>query len=324
MRKSEQLLNANIEKLAPKRTGSLAALGLVMPDGEEENFEEEQDRKTPAPEDELAASRVLPVRVEMTEAALSRSQAQELSSSRGEPHSTVDGVTRIARHSKRHVDGVESSAGETPDDLSPPVSKLDVADDHLGLGERDDEPDQLVDAQLHGVDDVVIDLTDGSDDLHQEIGAGAAEYPSEEVLDRFGKKFGSSPNTIRYGHYIPSTTFMKLEELKVDLAEITNRRITTENLFRLAQLRFPADSDGWLTLLNRHAEALGVDGGEVPTRHFLGNRVDKRWPSMMSRAKLQLLQAHGIDVDRRFLFSALLEELSMADRNTLQGQLVRS
>jgi len=324
MRKSELLLNANLEKLAPKRTGSLAALGLVLPDDEEETLEEERERLAPAAAEVPAARRVRPVSVGKTEAVRPRSETLGISFVRGEPHSTVDGVTDISRRSKLRDEGVDSPAGESPEDLSPPVSELDEADEHIGHGGLDDETDELVEAQPHKVDDDVVDLRDGSDELPHEQRLSAAEYPSEEVLDRFGKKFGSNPNTIRYGHYIPSTTFMKLEELKVDLAEITNRRITTENLFRLAQIRFPADSDGWLVLLNRHAEALGVDGGEVQTRHFLGNRVDKRWPSMMSRAKLQLLQAHGIDVDRRFLFSALLEELSMADRNTLQNQLLGS
>lgn len=193
-----------------------------------------------------------------------------------------------------------------------------------GVHDLDDSPIQATQRSLGSVepshhdlpDDYVIDLT-GEGDGHT-VSKGLS---TEDVQGRFGKKFGSNGDWIRYGHYVPYTTYIRLEELKVDLAEMSNRRITTETLFRLALQYFPSDADGWVKLLQRHAAVLGVDGPDVPTRHFLGNRVEKKWPSMMSRAKLQLLQAHGIDVDRRFLFGALLEELTTKDRLELLTHL---
>jgi hypothetical protein len=317
MRKSEQLLNANLEKLTPKRTGSLAALGFVIGD---ESISENSDAESNETSDQSSATIALSPRQHETDIASSLFVEY-----RDKPPSdyNTNSTTQIGNllqeksdeYTRENSPGHEDSAGSTLNSvtLTAEDSTLlsESADERPNGGERNNSEIML----------------EPSEDLsyknHSHTGSELSieEYSNGGVLDIFEKKFGSSPNTIRYGHYIPSATFMKLEELKLDLSELTNRRITTENLFRLAQLRLPSTPEGWLALLNRHADALGVDGGEVQTRHFLGNRVDKRWPSLMSRAKLHLNKAHGIDVDRRYLFSALLEELAMTDRSILLGQL---
>lgn len=345
MKRSEQLLQANLDKFANRRTGSLAALGVVPDDVSELLEDDTPEELEAAPKSKNGQSsgkgkdKEAPSRRAIMHSGEESRTVPEAVPSRGASDGRRGAESEAEERSSRHNGNAHVASETSPEDLpgsTDQASTSSTIDDAL-------RSDDAVEDHARPLDDSHLDV-DGRLDVNRRLDddAESEERPSHSaVIDltetvggtqenddpepgvsdglvgRFGKKFGHNGEWIRYGHYIPATTFLRLEEMKVDLAEMTSRRITTETLFRVALAHFPKDVSGWVTLLQRHAEVLGVDGPEVPTRHFLGNRVDKRWPAMMSRAKLQLQQAHGVDVDRRFLFSALLEEIAGLDRATV-------
>lgn len=134
-----------------------------------------------------------------------------------------------------------------------------------------------------------------------------------------GDRFAVSKEGIRYGHDIPVETFLRVEELKLDLSEALGHKVRMKLIFDLAFAVMPRDSDSWVELLNKHSDDVGRYTPDIRKRHLIANRVSAQWPMALSRGRLELMKAHDIDVEYRYLFAVLMEHLVQRDR----GELIR-
>jgi hypothetical protein len=311
LNRTEELIEGNLGKLAGRRTCALSALGVVV------------DK-----DDDVIDLRVDHVPEEAPSSKKSGEPRRRAGNEQDDNYGGTDnhapdfagpGYSDTPAHlPNRSEQGLTSTpARDDPraDDLDLEYSDLEFAVPNPGKSAETENRTR----ELHDDED-----EDDSTDEGLKESVDRSHLRDDQVRPsraQMGKRFSPTGDWMRYGHYIPVSTFLKVEELKLDLSEATGRRITTESVFRLALLHLPEDVSGWLHMLEAHVDKFGIGDEPVQTRHFLGNRVEKRWPTLLSRVKLELMQAHGLDIDRRFLFAALLEHLVLVDRNQLLIEL---